>query len=1174
MRSMRFSAPLLGFLSFFVVQTSLAFEVISHANPLPGEDSHHISGGIFLVADVNVQPNSVNATNFLVHGSQSGYKQGTYIVFGQEFGFFPDEPFLNGERISVSLTSNILSQALAENLDPINFGFFIRAEGCSNFVLDESVQNLSLFSGSVRLGDLDNDGDLDAFLGNVNGPNQVLFNLGNGVFTNSGQNMGIGFSRGVALGDLDGDGDLDAFVANDFTASLIWTNNGSGVFGVSTQTLGAFSSYAVELGDLDADGDLDAFLANNLGPNRVYLNDGLGNLIDSLQMLPGTNSHGLDLGDVDGDGDLDAFIVNYLQPDLILTNRGDGFFFDSGQVLSSAGGEDVALADLNGDFSLDAFVAQSGGPNLVYTNDGSGFFITSGQALGGLASHAVRLGDIDGDMDLDAFVGNMTASNRLWLNDGLAGFVDAGVTSAIASSWALDVGDLDGDTDVDLYVGNLTGSDKVWMNRQAVDIFIRKGVSKVRLAEGLLLNYSITAINTTPCDAFGVVISDLLPAGVSFVNADSDAYDPLTGNWNVGTLGIGSIEQLNIGARADYLSSGDRITNTASLVTTVGPFDTNPLNSMPSAVMAVDLIPPCPPGRFTPGSFYGVNAVHALELEDLDRDGDADAIIGFQGVANWVLMNQGDGTFLNSGEMLGSFLTEDFCVGDFNSDGFIDLFEAVRGGGNQVYLRGFGSFINTGQNLGVFDSTSVDCGDLNGDNSLDVVIANIGGQPNQVYYNDGMGNFSNALQNLGLNNSTGVKVGDLDGDEDLDAFIVNAGQPNEVWFNQGDGTFLNSGQVIGLNSNSSDVALGDLDGDGDLDAFVSNGMFGGAPESETVWLNNGMGVFSSNGQTLPSWNSSSVDLGDMDGDGDLDAVVGTWGDPDFIAINDGTGQFTYQHSYDNFFTADVRTQDLDGDGDLDMFAGNQGQGSQVYYHETDIDLEVVKTSSLTNVPEGAAVTFTLLATNHSPCLAENIIVADILPAGLTFVSAGSPDYNPGTQIWTIGDLWGMSSTSLTIDVTVNTGTVNSVITNIAQIQIFPVSPPGGPYDSNLGNNTDEALLNVLPGADIALTKSGLPPVIMTSSTITYTIWVTNSGPNGAAGTEVVDVPSAGTTFDAAASDPGWVDNLTNLTFSLGSIPLGFFHQFNPRRPGQPEHDRGGHQLGGGDGDGGRFESLE
>ena len=64
----------------------------------------------------------------------------------------------------------------------------------------------------------------------------------------------------VALGDVDGDGDLDAFVANSNQANRVWLNDGSGTFTDSGQSLGDSSSWAVALGDLDGDGDLDAFV--------------------------------------------------------------------------------------------------------------------------------------------------------------------------------------------------------------------------------------------------------------------------------------------------------------------------------------------------------------------------------------------------------------------------------------------------------------------------------------------------------------------------------------------------------------------------------------------------------------------------------------------------------------------------------------------------------------------------------------------------------------------------------------------------------------------------------------------------------------------------------------------------------------------------------------------------
>lgn len=107
--------------------------------------------------------------------------------------------------------------------------------------------------------------------------------------------------------------------------------------------------------------------------------------------------------------------------------------------------------------------------------------------------------------------------------------------------------------------------------------------------------------------------------------------------------------------------------------------------------------------------------------------------------------------------------------------------------------------------------------------------------------------------------------------------------PNEakVWqfrtaVNSGSGQFVDSGQVLGTNQDGR-VRFGDLDLDGDQDA-----IWGGA----TVWLNDGAGNFTDSGQTL---GGIDWDLGDIDGDGDLDVV-----DENNVFLNDGSANFAAQ----------------------------------------------------------------------------------------------------------------------------------------------------------------------------------------------------------------------------------------------------------------------------------------
>ncbi|MBN2384182.1 VCBS repeat-containing protein [bacterium] len=235
-----------------------------------------------------------------------------------------------------------------------------------NGSLSHSGQNLTPVNAwGIALGDLDKDGDLDAFIANRSGPNSVYFNDGQAFFTDSGQSLGNAESLFVQLGDLDGDGDLDAFVANDGPTNelgapnKVWLNNGNGVFSDSGQDIGEERTFEVALGDVDGDNDLDAVTANLAGLiNRVWLNDGQAHYSDSGQELNSPYGIGVTLGDIDRDGDLDIYFANaYEEPDRVYQNNGLGQFYDTGMRLGISYTVSGALGDLNDDGYLDLFAA-------------------------------------------------------------------------------------------------------------------------------------------------------------------------------------------------------------------------------------------------------------------------------------------------------------------------------------------------------------------------------------------------------------------------------------------------------------------------------------------------------------------------------------------------------------------------------------------------------------------------------------------------------------------------------------------------------------------------------------------------------------------------------------------------------------------------------------------------
>ena len=199
-----------------------------------------------------------------------------------------------------------------------------------------ALNGLAVQAGS--LGDLDGDGDLDLFVAviapgvgrNTDPADRVLFNDGSGAFTDSGQRLGTTDSTAVAVGDMDNDGDLDALVGNEAGAT-IWLNQGKaqngqeGTFASANQTISGKQTKTVFLSDLDGDGDQDALIAG-LNQAVLWWNDGQANFTKSNQRFSFSNRHGLAIADFDNDGLPDIFAAEYTNDYRIWYNQGDGIF--------------------------------------------------------------------------------------------------------------------------------------------------------------------------------------------------------------------------------------------------------------------------------------------------------------------------------------------------------------------------------------------------------------------------------------------------------------------------------------------------------------------------------------------------------------------------------------------------------------------------------------------------------------------------------------------------------------------------------------------------------------------------------------------------------------------------------------------------------------------------------
>ncbi|MGB0385858.1 MAG: FG-GAP repeat domain-containing protein [Ardenticatenaceae bacterium] len=728
--------------------------------------------------------------------------------------------------------------------------------GADDALFSDSGQKLGdSGSAEVALGDLDGDGDLDAFVAGANRdtegvgePNQVWLNDGRGTFSNSGQPLGDSKSWDVALGDLDGDGDLDALVANgdiennqlSGEPNQVWLNDGAGHF-TPGEGVGDSVSTALALGDVDGDGDLDALVGNveaclpgicEGDRNRLWLNDGRGHFSDSGQDLGGDISLAVALGDLDGDGDLDAFVGNGqicvealpipptspisvclgARPNKVWLNDGVGTFHDTDQELGDLSSWKVALGDLDGDGDLDAFVANGQSddneqivpqPNQVWLNNGQGAFVEE-QSMGNSLTRAVALADLDQDGDLDAFVSNANDSNQpdnqLWLNDGAAHFTYDDQPFGGAENTAISLGDLDGDGDLDAFVGTL-GADQIWWN------------------------------NSPPFGENPQLLGSLFSGDVALGDLEGDGdLDAFVANVGINAAAAANKVWLNDGRQ--FSDSGQNLGNSGSL---------------------------------------------AVALGDLDGDHDLDAVVGNgENEANSVLFNDGTGHFRESTPLSDTARSHAIALGDLDGDADLDLFVGNDNDQqNTVWLNdGAGHFSDSGQRLGASSSRAVAFGDVDDDGDLDAFVANEG--VNHLWLNDGTGLFERA-QNLGSARSHAVALGDLDGDGDLDALVANHTESSKVWLNNGRGHFTNSGQSLG-NAESWAMALGDVDGDGDLDAVVANGE----GQISRAWLNDGAGNFSESKQSLGDSKTAALALGDLNGDGALDLFLANQNQPSQI----------------------------------------------------------------------------------------------------------------------------------------------------------------------------------------------------------------------------------------------------------------------------------------------------
>jgi uncharacterized repeat protein (TIGR01451 family) len=235
----------------------------------------------------------------------------------------------------------------------------------------------------------------------------------------------------------------------------------------------------------------------------------------------------------------------------------------------------------------------------------------------------------------------------------------------------------------------------------------------------------------------------------------------------------------------------------------------------------------------------------------------------------------------------------------------------------------------------------------------------------------------------------------------------------------------------------------------------------------------------------------------------------------------------------NNATASSSTQDNN--------SGNStgGAGAVTVGGSGTADIGVTKTTPTTAAAAGSTVVYTITATNNGPNAAANVVVTDTLPSTLlfqsitpaaTFTCVTPAVGSSGTITCTGGPLANGTSAVFTLTTMISPSATGS-IANTA-------SAGSNASDTSGGNNASTTAAILVGSADLSIVKSTAATQATTGSTLTYTISVTNNGPDPATNVVVNDDLPAGLQFVSAIPTQGSCSGTDPFSCSLGTLNSG------------------------------------
>jgi uncharacterized repeat protein (TIGR01451 family) len=216
------------------------------------------------------------------------------------------------------------------------------------------------------------------------------------------------------------------------------------------------------------------------------------------------------------------------------------------------------------------------------------------------------------------------------------------------------------------------------------------------------------------------------------------------------------------------------------------------------------------------------------------------------------------------------------------------------------------------------------------------------------------------------------------------------------------------------------------------------------------------------------------------------------------------------------------------------FTGSAPDMGAFEFVTTGTDLAVTMSDAVDPVAVNGTITYTVTVTNNGPDAATGVLLTDTLPGTASFLAgtwtSGSCNASGATVTCSIGAIANGASVPVTITATAP-GTASD-ITNTASVT-------GTETDPSAGNNSTTEDTAVGDRTDLAVTKASSPDPVQPGATLTYTVTVTNNGPDAATGVVLTDTLPGTVIYVSASATSGMCSQSSGtVTCNIGAIANG------------------------------------